>query len=66
MKYLVRVYCHDSYEAECSCQPRHPFILEESFDSIRAANDRGGKVVAAEGRDDLEWEVLDEKGNSVC
>ena len=67
MKYLVRVYCHKSWETgACGHAPPHPYTLPETFESIRAANDHGDKVVGAPNDDDIEWEVVDETGQIVC
>lgn len=67
MTYKARIYCHKSWETgTCQHVPRHPFILPESFDSVRAANDHGGEVVARYHDDEIEWEVIDETGELVC
>lgn len=67
MTYRVRVYCHTSFEeGTCRHVPPHPFMLPESFDSIRAANDKDGEFVAHVNDDKVEWEVLDSAGEQVC
>jgi hypothetical protein len=67
MSYSVRVYCHESWEkGTCQHVPVHPYILREKFDSIRAANDHGDKVVGTPRDDGIEWEVIDERGEIVC
>jgi hypothetical protein len=67
MKYFVRVYCHRSFETgSCLCIPPHPYLLEGSFSSIRAANDRGDKAIGVNRDDDVEWEVIDEEGEVIC
>ncbi len=67
MKYLVRVYCHKSWEAgTCDHSPPHPYTLPEKFDSIRAANDCGDELVGVPNQDDIEWEVIDETGEVIC
>ena len=50
----------------CEHEPSHPFILQGTFDSIRAANDAGGEFIAEVNDDGVEWEVLDSAGNAVC
>ncbi len=67
MNYFVRIYCHKSWDrGTCDHQPAHPYTLPEPFDSIRAANDRGDELVGVPNDDDIEWEVIDEKGEVVC
>jgi len=67
MTYKARIYCHKSWETgTCQHVPPHPFVLPESFDSIRAAKDHGGEVVTRYHDDEIEWEVIDETGELVC
>ena len=67
MLYQVRVYCHASHRmGACECERRHPFLLDGAFASIAEANHRGEEFVAAQLRDDVEWEVLNEHGAVVC
>jgi hypothetical protein len=67
MAYRIRIYCHTSYEVgSCEHNPPHPFVLPQTFPSIRAANDRGGETVGERHHDDLEWEVIDQRGEVVC
>ena len=67
MTYHVRIYCHASYETgTCNHIPSHPVVLPEPFESIRVANDRGWEVVADQQDGEIEWEVLNERGKTVC
>jgi hypothetical protein len=63
MTYRIRIYCHKSWETgTCQHVPPHPFVVPGSFESIRAANDRGGEIVAKIKEENIEWEVIDENG----
>jgi hypothetical protein len=67
MTYKIRIYCHKSWETgTCQHLPSHPFVVPDSFDSIRAANDRGGEIVAKFNDEEIEWEVIDQNGELVC
>ena len=62
-----RIYCHTSWETgTCQHVPPHPFVVPGSFESIRAANDRGGEIVAKIKEENIEWEIIDENGELVC
>ena len=66
-KYFVRIYCHVSHEVgTCACDPQHPFVLSEPYDSIRSANERGYALIGVGRDDDLEWEVINDRGKVVC
>ena len=67
MTYRVRIYCHKSWEMGiCKHVPPHPFTVSTTFKSIRAAHDHGGEVVAQLNDEEVEWEVINEKGEVVC
>jgi len=67
MSYRVRIYCHKSWETgTCEHVPAHPFTVPITFESIRAANDGGGEMVASLKDEEIEWEVVDENGELVC
>ncbi len=46
--------------------PSHSFVVPDSFDSIRAANDCGGEMVVKLNDEEIEWEVIDQNGELVC